>query len=60
MPEFEAAFRQVVESGWYVFGREVEAFEEEFAAYCGTRHCIGVSNGLDALHLILRAYVQVS
>ena len=56
MPELEAAFRRVMESGWYVLGREVEAFEEEFAAYCGTRHCIGVGNGLDALHLILRAY----
>ncbi len=56
MPEFEAAFKRVMESGQYVLGEEVEAFEEEFAAYCGTRHCIGVGNGLDALHLILRAY----
>lgn len=54
--ELEAAFRRVVESGWYILGQEVEAFEAEFAAYCGTRHCIGVGNGLDALHLILRAY----
>lgn len=54
--ELEAAFRRVLESGWYILGREVEAFEEEFAAYCGTRHCVGVGNGLDALHLILRAY----
>ena len=56
MNELEAAFRRVVESGWYILGQEVEAFEVEFAAYCGTRHCIGVGNGLDALHLILRAY----
>lgn len=54
--ELEAAFRRVLESGWYILGREVEAFEEEFAAYCGARHCIGVGNGLDALHLILRGY----
>ncbi len=54
--ELEAAFRRVLESGWYILGREVEAFEEEFAAYCGTRYCVGVGNGLDALHLILRAY----
>lgn len=54
--ELEAAFRRVLESGWYVLGREVDAFEEEFAAYCGVRHCVGVGNGLDALHLILRAY----
>lgn len=53
--ELDEAWRRVTESGWYVLGREVEAFEEEFAAYCGTRHCIGVGNGLDALHLILRA-----
>jgi dTDP-4-amino-4,6-dideoxygalactose transaminase len=44
-----------MESGWFILGAEVEAFETEFAAYCGARHCIGVGNGLDALHLILRA-----
>lgn len=54
--DLQAAFRRVVESGWYILGKEVEAFEGEFAAYCGARHCIGVGNGLDALHLILRAY----
>ena len=43
-------------SGWYILGQEVEAFETEFAAYCGVRHCIGVSNGLDALELILWGY----
>jgi dTDP-4-amino-4,6-dideoxygalactose transaminase len=52
--ELDEAYRRVVESGWFILGREVEAFEEEFAAYCGVRHCIGVGNGLDALHLILR------
>ncbi|MDO8774093.1 MAG: DegT/DnrJ/EryC1/StrS family aminotransferase [Burkholderiaceae bacterium] len=54
--ELETTFRRVLESGWYILGRELEAFEEEFAAYCGVRHCVGVGNGLDALHLILRAY----
>jgi len=53
--ELDAAYRRVMESGWFILGKEVAAFEEEFAAYCGVRHCIGVGNGLDALHLILRA-----
>jgi dTDP-4-amino-4,6-dideoxygalactose transaminase len=54
--ELDAACRRVMASGWYILGQEVEAFESEFAAYCGVRHCIGVSNGLDALELILRGY----
>ena len=54
--ELDAAWRRVMASGWYILGQEVAAFEEEFAAYCGVRHCIGVGNGLDALHLILRGY----
>jgi dTDP-4-amino-4,6-dideoxygalactose transaminase len=53
--EFDAAYRLVMESGWYILGKEVEAFEAEFATYCEAKHCIGVGNGLDALHLILRA-----
>lgn len=52
----EAAIRRVVDSGWYILGTETEAFESEFAAYCGVSHCVGVGNGLDALHLILRGY----
>ena len=51
----EAYFR-FAHSAWYVLGREVEAFEKEFAEYCGVKYCVGVGNGLDALHLILRAY----
>lgn len=54
--ELKAAFDRVLHSGWYILGAEVKAFEQEFAAYCGTEHAIGVSNGLDALHLILRGY----
>lgn len=50
------AFQRVIDSGWYVLGQETEAFEQEFAAYCGAAHCVGVANGLDALHLILRGY----
>lgn len=53
--ELDTAYAQVAASGWYVLGPEVEAFEAEFAAYCGVKHCIGVGNGLDALHLILLA-----
>ncbi len=54
--ELDAAYHRVMESGWYVLGTEVAAFEAEFAAYCATRYCIGVGNGLEALYLILRAY----
>src|SRR5512139_667829 len=54
--ELDEAYRRVMESGWYILGEEVEAFEAEFAAYLGVRHCVGVGNGLEALHLILRAY----
>ncbi len=54
--ELRAAVGRVLDSGRYVLGGEVEDFEREFAGYCGAAHCIGVGNGLDALHLILRAY----
>lgn len=53
--ELDAAYRRVMESGWYILGSELEAFEAEFAEYCQAKHCIGVGNGLEALHLILRA-----
>ncbi|HEY0003495.1 MAG TPA: DegT/DnrJ/EryC1/StrS family aminotransferase [Pyrinomonadaceae bacterium] len=53
--ELETAAQRTLASGWYVLGKEVEAFEAEFASYCQAAHCIGVANGLDALHLILRA-----
>ncbi len=53
--ELDVASRRVMESGWFILGEEVRMFEEEFAAYCGAKHCVGVANGLDALHLILRA-----
>ena len=53
--ELEEAFRRVLDSGWYVLGSEVEAFEKEYAEYCEAEHCVGVGNGLDALHLALLA-----
>ena len=53
--ELQTAFARVLDSGWYILGREVEAFEQDYAQWCGTRHAIGVANGLDALSLSLRA-----
>ena len=53
--EIDAAIARVVGSGWYILGPEVDAFEAEYATYCGAAHCVGVANGLDALHLALRA-----
>ena len=53
--EIDAAILRVLNSGWYILGREVESFEQEFAAYIGIRHAIGVANGTDALELSLRA-----
>ena len=54
--EMNAATKRVLDSGWYLLGKEVEKFEKDFAAFCGTKHCIGVANGLDALNLIIKAY----
>lgn len=60
---FEVAFqkkmKQFLEGGWYILGSEVKQFETDFAAYCGTRYCIGVGNGLDALVLIFKAYIHL-
>ncbi|RYY72042.1 MAG: DegT/DnrJ/EryC1/StrS family aminotransferase [Chitinophagaceae bacterium] len=57
---FETALNEVLDSGWYILGKQNEAFETEFAAYCGTKHCVGVANGLDALILILEAYKELN
>lgn len=54
-PEIDAAVSRVLESGWYVLGPEVEAFEAEWATYCEAKHAVGLANGLDALTLALRA-----
>jgi dTDP-4-amino-4,6-dideoxygalactose transaminase len=53
--ELIAVFTRVLDSGWYILGQEVTAFEQEYAAWCGARHAVGVANGLDALSLALRA-----
>jgi dTDP-4-amino-4,6-dideoxygalactose transaminase len=53
--EIDAAVARVLRGGWYLLGEELRAFEQEFAAYTGADHCVGVGNGLDALHLALRA-----
>jgi dTDP-4-amino-4,6-dideoxygalactose transaminase len=53
--KIDNAVARVLASGWYLLGEEITAFEREFGAYCDVKHCIGVANGLDALHLILRA-----
>ena len=54
--ELEQACSTVIRSGHYIMGPELEAFELEFAQYCGVDHCLGVANGLDALRLLLMAY----
>lgn len=54
--ELEATFKRVLDSGWFIMGPELEAFETEFAEYCGVDYCVGVGNGLEALHLLLCAY----
>lgn len=53
------AINRVIDSGWYLLGEEVNAFEKEYAEFIGTSHCIGVANGLDALRLILKAYIEL-
>ena len=55
-PELDEAYERVMRSGWFVLGKEVEAFESEYAAYCGTEHCVGLGNGLEALELVLRGW----
>ncbi len=57
--EYEAAAKRVIESGWFLQGRENETFERDYAQYIGTKHCIAVANGLDALKLILRGYKEL-
>jgi dTDP-4-amino-4,6-dideoxygalactose transaminase len=56
---FQEKLKLVLEKGWYILGNEVTTFENNFASYCGTKHCIGVGNGFDALVLIFKAYIQL-
>lgn len=57
--EIDGAIKRVLDSGWYLLGAEGEAFEQEFASYCGAQHSLGVANGLDALILILMGYCEM-
>lgn len=57
--KIEEAILHVYQSGWYVRGNACERFEREFSDFCGTKFCIGVANGLDALDLILKAYIEL-
>lgn len=57
--EIQEAVRNVVDSGWYLRGEATQAFEANYAAYIGTRYCVGCGNGLDALTLILRSYMEL-
>lgn len=57
--ELIEACTRVIDSGWYIAGNELSKFEQEFASYCGTKHAIGVANGLDALILTLRAWKEL-
>ena len=54
--DFMSCLESVLESGWFILGKETEKFEEDFARYCNVSHCVGVANGLDALRLVLTAW----
>ncbi len=56
---FQKKMKKFLEDGWYILGNEVKQFETDFASYCGTKYCIGVGNGLDALVLIFKAYIHL-
>ena len=54
--EFDDAYQKVMNNGWYILGQEVSDFELEFSKYCGTKHCIGTANGLEAMFLVLKSW----
>jgi len=58
-PKLSQAIKRVIDSGWYLLGNEVKTFEQEYSDYIGTKYCIGVGNGLDALRLIFKAYIEL-
>lgn len=58
-PDLSFAIKRVVDSGWYLLGNELRIFEQRYGDFIGVKHCIGVANGLDALRLILRAYIEM-
>ncbi len=57
--ELKEAANNIIDSGWYVMGKEFEKFQTKYAEFCRAKHCIGVANGLDALNLIFRAYIEL-
>lgn len=57
--QFQQKMELVLDKGWFILGDEVKAFESSFADFCGVKHCIGVGNGLDALVLIFKGYIQL-
>ena len=57
--ELKEAASKVIDSGWYLMGKELESFEKSYASFCDVKHCLGVANGLDALRLIFRAYIEL-
>ena len=57
--QFQEKLRLVLDKGWFILGDEVKLFETNFASYCGTKYCIGVGNGLDAIFLILKGYITL-
>lgn len=57
--EYKAAANRVIESGWFLQGKEIEKFEADYAQYIGTEQCVSVANGLDALYLMMRAYKEL-
>ncbi len=58
-PELSEGIQKVIKSGWYILGEQANTFEQNYAAYIEAKHCIGVANGLDALRLILKAYIEL-
>ncbi|RNC63861.1 DegT/DnrJ/EryC1/StrS aminotransferase family protein [Proteiniphilum sp. X52] len=58
-PEIHDAVSRVIDAGWYLLGEEVKRFEKSYAEYTGTDYCVGVANGLDALRIILRSYMEL-
>lgn len=58
-PELSLAISRVIKRGWFLFGEEVISFEKEYSEYIGSKHCIGVANGLDALRVILKGYIEM-
>ena len=57
--ELKAAANRVIDSGWYLMGKELETFVKDYAKFCNVKHCLGVANGLDALRLIFRGYIEM-